>query len=299
MKQNEGSFGFIPRGVYIEGDNLIIPGIDLPIEDTIEQWHMVDVAEDPAKNITMENQNALVEFMRIRNEDDLISFTEKRGVIAESVSHFFTEVAFINWIHKLCRFLKEGIREGENIFPSEEVIQHYTDFYSEPDEDDYAEMITNTATMLLAKESASERLCYAIKKLQAQEPRSVDSNDGNYSLPSPASVFAKDIVNSTARKTCRKVLWIPEVNRDGEMRWKLEEKDLLHRLYYEFFNTINPCLIDRCKECGKAFLKSREGHEYCSKACVKRVNMRAYRERERAGRPKSPRGRKRIERDDI
>ena len=96
-----------------------------------------------------------------------------------------------------------------------------------------------------------------------------------------------------------KVLWIPEVNRDGEISWKLEERELLHRLYYEFFNAINPCLIDRCKECGKAFLKSREGHEYCSKACVKRVNMRAYRERERAGRPKSPRGRKRIGRDDL
>ena len=229
----------------------------------------------------------------------LISFTEKRGVIAKSVSHFFTEVAFINWLHKLCRFLKGDIRDEENIFPSEEVIQHYTDFYSKPDEDDYAEMITNTATMLLAKESASERLCYAIKKLQAQEPRSVDSNDGNYSLPSSAAVFAKDIVNSAARKTCRKVLWIPEVSRDGEISWKLEERELLHRLYYEFFNAINPCLIDRCKECGKAFLKSREGHEYCSKACVKRVNMRAYRERERAGRPKSPRGRKRIGRDDL
>ena len=253
MKQHEGSYVFIPKEVYIKDDYLIIPEIDIPMEDNIEQWAIVDLAEDSVKKITQDNQNALVEFMGIRSGDDLISFTKKRGVVMDMGSMFvpriLKEVAFLNWLHKLCRFLRGDISEEEKLIPSEEVIQHYTDFYSKPDEDDYAEMITNTATMLLAKESANERLCYAIKKLQDQELCPIDSKEGVYLRPSPATVFAKDIMNSVARKTCRKVHLVPEINEDGEINWRLEQGELLHRLYYEFFNTVNPCLIDRCKEC--------------------------------------------------
>ena len=281
----------------IEGD-LLIPG------DVF--YDSLDLEDESSKKRNHDNQSAAAEFMNIKNVKHIIEFCLKRGIISrregettqqgQSIKLILADVALLNWTDTLIRFLQGRLDDYTHLIPTEQVIQHYAEYFAENGNDsNYIDPIKQ----LLPE----DRLNYAIRRLNNRTQRMVDTDDlnldgkkidsGKHPFPSKATRFAQDVVNAIGRTTCKQVYNAPVFDDLGNMSWNMCETALVPRLYYEYFCSIESMLLDRCK-CGHMFLKSRKDNIYCSKNCLKRFNMRKYREKPDVVKPKSNRGRKKI-----